>query len=62
MDKFNIKNNVKPNHKNKLKNDKNKNDKNKNDIQKNKNSKEKENKRYDITKQRRNERDKKYII
>lgn len=58
MDKFNIK----PNYKNKYKNDKSKNDKSKNDIQKNKNSKEKENKRYDITKQRRNERDKKYKI
>ena len=35
-------------------------DQNKKDTQKNKSSKEKENKRYDLTKKRRFERDKKY--
>tara|TARA_B100000902_G_C26883614_1_gene703832 strand:+ start:185 stop:355 length:171 start_codon:yes stop_codon:yes gene_type:complete len=42
------------------KKDQNKKDQNKKDTQKNKSSKEKENKRYDLTKKRRFERDKKY--
>ena len=42
------------------KKDQNKKDKNKKDTQKNKSSKEKETKRYDLTKKRRCERDKKY--